>query len=213
MEPLVRVFPSPDEVALALSERLVACLEEGGTALLAGGDSPLAAYRRLAGSDALPWDRLTFVPTDERVLPSGHTRRNDTTLRIVFEKRPCVVRGIPLYDSGEFELFLSSRMPFAVTLLGLGEDGHTASLFPGDDLALLDEGLTVRVHNAPKPPEERISLTIRALEVTYCLLFCVTGATKKGPLERLLKGEDIPPSRLCPWGPVEVYCDRAALPG
>lgn len=211
MEPLVRVFSSSGEVAFELANRLAGCLGEGGTALLAGGNSPLASYRLLAGRDDLPWKGITLVPTDERVLPQGHSQRNDTNLQSIFGRRPCTVRSLPFGTSREFEVFLMSRMPFSVTLLGLGEDGHIASLFPGNR-ALWAEGLVVRVHDAPKPPEERISLTLRALEATGILLFCVTGAAKKDPLERLLKGEDIPPSRLCPGGPVEVYCDRAALP-
>lgn len=210
MEPIVRVFPSPGEMAPALSDRLARCLGEGGTALLAGGTSPLASYRFLAERDYLPWDRVTFIPTDERVLPREDPQRNDRNLRAIFGARSCSIRELPFGESGEFELFLRSRVPFAVTLLGLGEDGHTASLFPGGPDVGTEDWL-IRIHNAPKPPSERVSLVPRALESTRCLIFCVTGTAKKGPLERLLKGEDIPPNRLSPWGPVYIYCDRAAL--
>lgn len=199
-------------MARALAERMAGCLAGGGTGLLAGGASPLASYRLLAEKDDVPWEKIILMPTDERVLPSGHHERNDTNLRAIFGGRPCTIRGLPFGKDDRFERFFRSRLPASVTLLGLGEDGHTASLFPGDPL-VGSAGWLVRVHNAPKPPSERVSLTLQALGSTACLLFCVTGSAKKGPLERLLKGEDIPASRLRPEGPPEIYCDRAALTG
>ncbi len=212
MEPAMKVFETPFELASALAERLAQALLQGGTALLAGGRSPLAAYRRLAGQADLPWERITLLPTDERVLPSRHVDRNDTKLLEIFGDKGCTVQGLPFGEvDHSFEKRLLNFMPFAVTLLGLGEDGHTASLFPGH-AALEATGLWVAVDDAPKPPRRRVSLTFRTLENTAELLFCVTGSQKEAPLRQLLDGEDIPAARLRPKGGFEIYCDRSALP-
>jgi 6-phosphogluconolactonase len=211
VEPALRVYDSPHDVAVALSQRLAGCLSRGGTALLAGGNSPLETYRLLAARAHIPWSRIVLLPTDERVLPEGHPGRNDTALREIFRHRKCRVVGLPLKASPTFEAFLESRMPFAAALLGLGEDGHTASLFPGN-AALFAEGLWVPVRGAPKAPAERVSLTFRAFEAAETVLFCVTGKTKRAPLRRLLDGEDLPAGRLRAARAPEIYCDRLSFP-
>lgn len=209
MEPVLRVFENDGAVAQALSLRLAQCLSSGGTALLAGGSSPLETYRLLAGREELPWSRIVVVPTDERVLPEGHAERNDAVLRDIFRARPCRVVSLPFRSSPSFEAFLRASMPFAVALLGLGEDGHTASLFPGDPV-LDSQRLWVSVHRAPKPPTERVSLSLCAFEAAETVLFCVTGEKKRAPLQRLVDGEDIPAARIRTRGAPEIYCDRLA---
>jgi 6-phosphogluconolactonase len=99
-------------------------------------------------------------------------------------------------------------LPFRVVLLGLGEDGHTASLFPGHP-ALEAIGLVAPVRRAPKPPPERITLTLRALSQTDLALLLVTGAAKREALHYLLNGTDLPSRRLAVPA-LTILADREA---
>lgn len=214
MEMELKVFDNLDILAKELAEEIGSSLYYGGCAALAGGTSPLGTYEILAGQCSLPWERITFIPTDERVLPKGHPARNDTALERIFFGHPCRVIDIcevledqkqgqprqPLFDS---------ILPFQVTLLGLGEDGHTASLFPLST-ALKEKAPLIRITEAPKPPSERITLSIPVLNRSRKVLFCITGSSKRNALHALLSGVNIPAGMLDPEGPVYVYADRDA---
>jgi 6-phosphogluconolactonase len=99
-------------------------------------------------------------------------------------------------------------LPFDLALLGLGEDGHTASLFP-DHPALASTRLVVPVRGAPKAPPERVSLGLAALSQSATVIYLVTGVAKREALRRLLRGEDIPANRI-QAAEVRVLADRAA---
>jgi 6-phosphogluconolactonase len=215
MEMELKVFDSLELLATELAEEIGSSLYYGGCAALASGTSPLITYEVLAGRCSLPWERITFIPTDERALPRGDPGRNDTALERIFFGRPC--RIIDLCEVLETQAegqtrqsFFDSILPFQVTLLGLGEDGHTASLFPLSS-ALTEKGPLIRVTDAPKPPSERITLSIPVLNRSGKVLFCVTGSSKRNALHALLNGLNIPAGILEPEGPVYVYADRDAV--
>lgn len=215
MEVELKVFDDLELMASELAEEIGSSLYYGGCAALAGGTSPLVTYEILAGQCSLPWERITFIPTDERVLPKGDPGRNDRALERIFFGHPC--RIIDLCEVLETQAegqthqsFFDSILPFQVTLLGLGEDGHTASLFP-QSTALTEKDPVILVTDAPKPPSERITLSIPVLNRSCKILFCITGSSKRNALHALLNGLNIPAGMLDPEGPVYVYADRDAV--
>ena len=170
------------------------------TLSLAGGNTPLPAYRMLAARD-LPWARITVLPGDERCVPHGHPACNLAQLRACFAATPVCVQPITTTD-GDPAASLALALdwlsvhpaPFAASVLGMGGDGHTASLFPGatnlaDALDLHRCEDAVRVLPDPLPPEapfERISMTARRLLHADAVLLLVTGAAKRAVLEEAL---------------------------
>jgi 6-phosphogluconolactonase len=95
-----------------------------------------------------------------------------------------------------------------MVLLGMGEDGHTASLFPNHHH---DENeLAHAVYNSPKPPPERVSLSAKALSNTQQLLFLITGANKQDAVKAWRTGANLPVATIVPENPIDVYIDSAA---
>lgn len=214
METNLRIFKDPEELAIELADEITASLYYGGFAALAGGNSPLKTYSLLAERCNIPWERITFISTDERCYPTGHSGRNDTTLNKIFFRRPC--RILDLYEElrklkkpAQGDRGIEDLLPFNITILGLGDDGHMASLFPGNN-ALEKFAPIVNVSNAPKLPAQRISLSLPSLNRSKMICFCVVGISKKRALKDLLMGENIPPNMLCPEGSVHIFADRDA---
>jgi 6-phosphogluconolactonase len=102
---------------------------------------------------------------------------------------------------------LAGAQPFDLVLLGLGEDGHTASLFPGQPLQAESEEPALAVYNSPKPPPERVSLSAARLSDARAVWFLVTGEDKRDALQRWQRDEEIPARFICPPGGVDIYTD------
>lgn len=221
-----------DALARALAEALAAAVREAlaarGRALLslAGGRTPLPAYRALA---ALPldWPRVVLMPGDDRCVPHSHAASNVRELRGVF----AAVDGVriePLtHESGEPDasereartmLAPVRDLAFDAVVLGMGADAHTASLFPGATrlAEALDPASTLealRIDPDPLPPEApfpRISLTAARLLRSRALHLVVTGDAKRVVLERALAASDqlrTPVSAIlrAPGAPVHVH--------
>lgn len=185
--------------------------------VLAGGGTPEAAYRLLTAC-VTDWRKWWVYYGDERCLPPDDDARNsrmvarawldavpipaDNVYPIPAELGPA--RGAALYAG-----LIAARRPFDLVLLGLGEDGHTASLFPGRVEA--EEALTVAVDDAPKPPAERVSLSAAALRDSRATLVLVTGARKRDAVSRWRAGEALPVRRALSAHSL-VLADAAALP-
>jgi len=230
----VAVYPTPEDLARAtaawLRERAVA----GGpqfAVCLAGGSTPRRVYELLASTERarFPWERVHWFFGDERFVPHDHPDSNFRMAReAMFDaasvpaanQHPIPTAGQPAqaaqrYENELHEFYgaatLDPRRPlFDVVLLGLGEDGHTASLFPGTTALQERERWVVDVRN-PKA-EPRISLTYPALESSREIAFLVTGAHKRDILARVWGGEDLPAARLQGRAAPDWFIDRAAEP-
>ncbi|MCS7066702.1 MAG: 6-phosphogluconolactonase [Fimbriimonadales bacterium] len=197
----------------ALSETLAE--RERATLALSGGQTPQPLYQLLAGAtyrQALDWQRVCFFWADERYVPPTHLLSN---FRMVYELwlrdwqlPPDCLHPMPTslpepeeaarqYEAHLRELFGErTRFPhFDLILLGMGEDGHTASLFP-DDLALKETTRWVVPVQAPIEPRQRLTLTLPVLNAARRVWFLVTGESKRDALRRVLQ-----PSRTEPLLP------------
>jgi 6-phosphogluconolactonase len=180
-----------------------------------GGTTPWQALRALSGED-VPWGLVHLFQVDERVAPSGDPERNYTRLKEALIDRLAIpsanVHPMPVeeedLDEGarRYEAILRdiAGTPPILDLvqLGLGEDGHTASLFPGEAaLQAVDSEVSVTGFYKGR---RRMTLTFPAIDRARCILWLVTGSGKFVPLERLRAGD-----RSIPAG--RVRSDRAVL--
>jgi len=218
------LFKDAEAVARAAFERIQqaankAIRQHGFFRLvLAGGGTPKLAYQLLAGSDN-QWQHWQLYFGDERCLPADHPDRNSRMVHQSLSGQVPIpkaqVHPIPAELGAEaaasdYQSLLQAALPFQMVLLGLGEDGHTASLFPGQQHPA-DE-LVLPVHHAPKPPRDRVSLSARALADTENLLFLVTGGGKRDAVRRWRANEPIPANTITTRGRAEVLIDQAAWP-
>lgn len=182
---------------------------------LAGGETPRRCYERLRHL-AVDWAHVQVYFGDERCLPHGDAGRNDSMAHDALLDHvpipPGNVHAIPAElgarsAAAAYAAVLGNDGPLDLVLLGMGEDGHTASLFPGNP-ALESTASVVPVFDAPKPPPERVSLGVNALNAARERIFLVAGAGKRDALERLTHGA-LPVSRIAA---AEWHLDRAAWP-
>ena len=231
----VDVSADATSLATRVSEWLVGQIADttGAFALnLSGGSTPKALYAMLASEpyrDRIDWRRVHVFFGDERFVPKDH---KDSNYRMAREAMLAHVpipaenvhpveteSGTPAEAAEAYERVLKefygkttldlARPLFAVTLLGLGDDGHTASLFPGTEaLRERDSWVTAVVGAKPEP---RISLTYPALDSSGTAAFLVAGAAKRDMLKRVLDRDPaLPASHIEPSGRLIVFCDAAA---
>ena len=184
--------------------------------VLAGGRTPRLTYRLLAQADT-DWNRWKIYYGDERCLPVGDAERNSTAAHDVWLGKVQIPETNlftipaelgPRAAAETYSAIVRAAVPFDLVLLGIGEDGHTASLFPGQ---VEPEGaLVMPVYAAPKPPPERVSLTSAALSAAHSVLIQVTGTGKREALARWRKGESLPVARIGALRKLEVLMDSAA---
>ena len=185
------------------------------TVALAGGSTPRPFYERLATIE-YPWPEVRVLQTDERCVPPDH---RDSNLRMIADSfldrlgwsRP-VVHEMPgaACDSEvherELRQVLGPEPRLDLAVLGLGADGHTASLFPGDPALAVRDRWVVEVDAADHP---RLTLTLPVLSSARVAMFLVSGEEKREALRRLLDGEDIPATRVAA-SRIVVIADQAA---
>jgi 6-phosphogluconolactonase len=181
--------------------------------VLAGGSTPLETYRRLADSDQ-QWKRWTLYYGDERCPPADHPERNSVAVAGTgLVERAGKHYPIPTElgaktAAAKYRARIASAMPFDLVLLGMGDDGHTASLFPGADWP---DKTVFAVRDSPKPPAERVTLGPTALRACRALLVLVTGVDKAAAVGRWRAGEDLPVARVADGAPARVIVERACL--
>lgn len=198
----------------AISERNVFYL------VLAGGTTPRRVYELLRTKDT-NWNAWHIYFGDERCLPAGHAERNSSMAAQAWLNHVGIpashIHLIPAEQGAEaaasaYAQTLSEVGVFDLVLLGLGEDGHTASLFPDHTWGTSPEAAaTLAVHDAPKPPPERVSLSARRLSLTRQLMFLVSGASKRQAIMDWRHGKQIPAAAITPDSGVDVYLDEKLL--
>jgi len=216
------VHDTPDDMCAAVAQRIAQvsahAIGERGLfrVALAGGETPRHCYECLRRS-LVDWKHVHVYFGDERCLPCGDARRNDAMAWDALLRHVAIPRDnvhVTLAERGariaalEYAELVQHALPFDLVLLGVGEDGHTASLFPGNPATEVDETV-VPVFNAPKPPPERVSLGLCALNGARSKIFLVSGAAKREALQRMVRGAALPAARVLD---AEWHVDRAALP-
>jgi 6-phosphogluconolactonase len=235
--PEIRTFASAETLAHDVAEWLcgLAQASDGVFAVsLSGGSTPRRLYERLAAPEIasrFPWNRTHWFWGDERFVPHDHPDSNYRMAREAFLSRVAVpagnvhavpTEGLPpdqaaiAYETTLKRFYgadtLDPKRPlFDVTLLGIGDDGHTASLFPGQPALQETRRWVVAVIGAKA--EARITLTYPALDSSRDLAFVVTGQEKRGVVARAqARDPTIPAGAVRPVGRLYWLTDRAAAP-
>jgi 6-phosphogluconolactonase len=211
-----------DQVAQAAYQQIISAAEHaiakhGAFKLvLAGGSTPEKVYRLLAKADA-DWSNWYIYYGDERCLPTDHADRNSLMATKAFLEKVTIpdaqIFTIPAELGPEqaakkYQQIVANALPFDMVLLGMGEDGHTASLFPGHKHQ--ENELAHAVYNSPKPPPERVTISAKALSNTQQLIFLITGANKQEAVKNWRSGLDIPVAKIVPENPIDIYIDKDA---
>jgi 6-phosphogluconolactonase len=189
------VLDSPEDVAAAAASDIATALREGARSLvLAGGTTPQRCYELLSQM-VVEWGRVTILFGDERCVHPDHPDSNYRMARETLLDRvsPATVHRIPAElgpDEGAalYARIVASVAPLDIVTLGVGEDGHTASLFPGHP-QLKAAALVVGIRDSPKPPPQRVTLTLPALQRARRVIILATGAGKADAVARAKRGE------------------------
>jgi 6-phosphogluconolactonase len=232
-----RTFESPETLAQSVAEwlcDLAQASDRDFAVCLSGGATPRALYERLATpaiASRFPWSRVHWFWGDERFVPHDHPDSNYRMARDAFLSRvpapadnihPIETEGLsPEQSAAAYEATLKrfygadvlapARPLFDVTLLGIGDDGHTASLIPGQPALLERRRWAVAVIGARS--EARITLTYPALDSSRDVAFLATGPGKRGVVRRAQAGDRTLPAALVhPIGHLHWFTDRAAAP-
>jgi len=187
--------------------------------VLAGGSTPRDVYQMLR-TGTTDWSRWHVYFGDERCVPQGSADRNSSMANDAFLAQVPIPAGnvhpIPAElgakaGASTYAETLRTVGDFDLVLLGLGEDGHTASLFPGKDCGSDSAIDVLPVFNAPKPPTERVTLSASRLSRTQMALFLVTGESKRAAVARWRRGESLPAAAIVPAGGVEVLVESVLV--
>lgn len=220
-------FPDVESLAGAATELVLGLAREAVRAraafhlVLAGGTTPSNLYRCLQDRepDLSGW-HIYFG--DERCLPKGNPGRNDSLTVSAWPDLLGLQRSryspIPAERGAKeaaiaYTPVVEKIEEFDLVLLGMGEDGHTASLFPGLPIGSDTNAADVlAIHGAPKPPSERVSLSARRLSRSRRVLFLVTGSNKCSAVRAWMEGKDLPVGHIQPKSGVDVFLDNSAAP-
>jgi len=214
------ITPDADAAAAAAAELLVDLAVVGGSVILAGGSTPRRAYE-LAAASCADWGGVDVWFGDDRCVPADDPRSNQLLVREALLERLTVLPRVhpisterPAAEAAVAYDAALRGVQLALVLLGLGADGHTASLFPGAPTLDVRDALAVAAEPGLEPFVERVTLTIPALEAGAHVVFLAVGEEKAGAVRRAF-GEA--PSAMTPAslvrsrrGTTTVILDKAA---
>ncbi len=191
------------EIASWIADRLASALANspGDTAIsVPGGSTPFPIFEELVKAD-LDWERVAVWPGDDRIVPEDHEASNTGKIRAIFEA--VGARVMTLAED-------AAAPHFALCWMGMGGDGHIASLFPNTNPQVDDPQSMRRLTPDPLPPEapfDRITLTIPALLNSEVIMFVIRGEEKLGVFKAALAGEhDLPIARLLGAASQDIAC-------
>lgn len=217
------VLDTPQDIAEIACEKLSEIEQEAISKrgvfriVLAGGSTPKLAYQMLAKQQH-QWSAWQVFFGDERCLPADDPQRNSVMAENALLQHVAIadnqIHIIPAELGAQkaakvYTKTIQNDLPFDLVLLGLGEDGHTASLFPGH--AHAQNKMVVAVKNAPKPPAERVSLSKKTLSQCRHLIFLVAGAGKHHAVQQWRNGEPIPAAEIGFLQQGEVLLDGTSV--
>jgi 6-phosphogluconolactonase len=218
MQHELKTLADPDAVARAgatfVAEQARQAVAARGTFNFAvsGGRTPWEMFAELA-AETVPWEKVVIYQVDERVAPPDDPDRNLFHLRKALGAAPAQVRPMPVNDADleTAAAVYGASLPehFDVVHLGLGPDGHTASLVPGDPVLSVTDRLVALTR--PYQGHQRMTLTYPALARARQLLWLVTGADKKDALGKLLAGDQSVPGARVEAAASLVMADQAAV--
>ena len=200
MRPARRDFRDREQLAEALAagvaDNLKAGVKARGVASLAvsGGTTPAAFFKALSGREDVPWDKVTVTLVDERWVDESSDRSNARLVKAnLLQGRAALAKFVPLYQGGDTpdeaaagKAQAAVPQPLDAAILGMGNDGHTASFFPGGDTlheALTAEGPVIAIR-APGAGEPRVTLTLARLLSARALYLHIEGEEKVKTLEQ-----------------------------
>jgi 6-phosphogluconolactonase len=238
LDKIVKIFPSPNELAMNFAEKMASMIARSSknaepfTIVLSGGTTPELLFKVLSENfaESVPWKFVHFFWGDERCVPPDNDESNYGMAQRKFLSRIEIpsgnihrIRGedYPENEAARYSIeILSSvrnrdRLPlFDLVILGLGEDGHTASIFPGHS-ELFDSDKICEVALHPVTGQKRITLTGRVINNADNVTFLVTGKTKAEIVENMFKKDssviNFPASFIVPvYGKLNWYIDHDA---
>lgn len=219
----VHVHESLDAMSIAVAKQIAdvatRTISERGIfrIALAGGETPRKCYRELAKQD-VEWQHVHIYFGDERCLPADDADRNDYMVQKALLNHVSLPKSNlhripaeagPVAAASAYSGLLLPIMPLDMVLLGVGEDGHTASLFPGNS-ALEGASAVLPVFDAPKPPPQRVTLGYRAINSAREKTILIAGSGKHSALEQILQGKLLPAARILN---ADWHVDRSAIHG
>jgi 6-phosphogluconolactonase len=200
---MIETFANGRGLAEAAAAAIAAQLREGvatrprASLCATGGRAPGPVYDLLKAAD-LDWARVVVTLSDERCVAADAPESNARLLRERLLAGPAAkAHLIPLWPRPE-PAALEALLPFDATMLGMGEDGHIASLIPGDPglTTALDPASSALLADVPaglgSPPVARVSLTLKALLSSHAIFLLISGGAKRLVIDRALAGEDLP---------------------
>jgi 6-phosphogluconolactonase len=205
IQPLFHTFESKDKLAHEFANHVARLLSElvehQGYATLAvsGGSTPKPFFNALRDKE-LPWSKITLMVVDERFVPINHEDSNEKLLREHLLHRDATVLSLaPLHNTETLEdavarINSTTKIVCDIVILGMGEDGHTASLFPHHHnlkLGLESDACCIAVHDSPKPPLQRISMTQHAILQAKYLFLHITGDAKRSVYDKARQSQDV----------------------
>ncbi len=215
------IYPTTEDTAKAtadyLSDLITKILQKQKLCHIAlpGGSTPAKCFAHLTKKN-LDWKNIHWYLGDERCYPVGHADRNDTMIQQYLwspvqcpesNRHPIPTELGAEVAAEQYTKVIEQIGTLDIALLGMGEDGHTASLFPENPALMLTQA-AIPVHNSPKPPADRVSLSISTLQSAKNKIVLATGTGKQWAIQQIKKDADLPVNCI---GELEWFVDNAAI--